>query len=443
MQKDLRFFLDQLKIADKLLFINREVDPKFELPGVAKSAERMRKAVYFRRVKGSAFSVVNNLLGSREMLAILFDTTSERVAKEWVERVKKKSIEPKLVSSGPAKEVIKKGAQIDLQELPIITHSSKDPGPYITAGIVVAKDPETGIRNISINRMQYKAKDKLGIRMLRTQHLGQIYEKYERLGKPMEIAVAIGNHPFEVLAASTTVDFGIDEFNISSALRMEPLELVKCETVDLEVPATAEIVLEGEVPIHIREPEGPFGDFQQYYSPIPVEPTPVFNLKAITHRKSPIFQAIQASHLEDMHLLGLPREANVYEAVSKVADVKAVCLIPMILSCAISIKKRFEGEPKNVAAAAFGAYSWLKYCVVVDHDVNVFDLNDVWWAMATRSNPGTGLLLIENAHGFPRDPFHIHQSKLGIDAMAPLNRWEEFEIKVIPGAELIRLEDYF
>jgi len=130
--------------------------------------------------------------------------------------------------------------------------------------------------------------------------------------------------------------------------------------------------------------------------------------------------------LTDTHLLALSREAKVYEAVSRVAEVQAVCLVPTILNCMISIKKRFEGEPKNVAAAAFGAYSWLKYCVVVDHDVNVFDVNDVWWAMATRSRPDTGLFLMEEALGFPRDPFHIHQSKLGIDATAPIDKWEEF-----------------
>jgi 4-hydroxybenzoate decarboxylase len=168
----------------------------------------------------------------------------------------------------------------------------------------------------------------------------------------------------------------------------------------------------------------------------------VFEVEAMTYRQDAIYQTIQASSLEDTHLLALSREARVYEAVSKVAEVQAVCLVPTILSCMISIKKRFEGEPKNVAAAALGAYSWLKYCVVVDHDVNVFDVNDVWWAMATRSRVDKGLLLMEEALGFPRDPFHIHQSKLGIDATAPLNQWEEFERKIVPGADSIKLEDY-
>lgn len=439
MQRDLRSCLELFKSADRLLIVEREVDPKFELPAVMKAAEGLGKAILFKKVKVSGFPVINNLFGSRDMLALLFETTREHVVNEWIGRLKN-PIEPRLVSAGPVKEVVKQGSEVNLEELPIVTHCSKDAGPYITAGIVVAKDPDTGIRNISVNRMQYKGKAKLGIRMMPPQHLGIIHDKCERKGKPLEIAVAIGNHPFDILAAATTVSYGVDEFSISSALRKEPVQLVKCETVDLEVPATAEIILEGEVLAGVREPEGPFGDFMEYY--VPVMENHVFKVNAITHRKDAIYQTIQASSLEDTHLLALSREATVYEAVSKVADVRAVCLVPSIMSCMISITKRFEGEPKNVAAAAFGAYSWLKCCVVVDHDVNVFDVNDVWWAVATRSRPETGLLLIENALGFPRDPFKIHQSKLGIDATAPLNQWEEFERKVVPGLDAIRLDDY-
>jgi len=439
MQKDMRYCLDLFKSADRLLTVKREVRPEFELPSLMKEAEKMAKAVFFTKVKNSSFPVVNNLFGSREMLALLFETKPAHVVNEWIERTAK-PVAPKTVSAGPVKEVIKKASEVNLDELPLVTHCTKDAGPYISAGIVIAKDPETGARNVSINRMQYKGKNKLGIRMMPPQHLGLIQEKAEKRGKDLEIAVAIGNHPFETLVASTTVAFGADEFSLSSALRKEPLELVKCETVDLEVPATAEIILEGIVPAGVREAEGPFGDFMQYY--VPVMENHVFEVKAMTCRKHAIYQTIQASSLEDVHLLALSREAQVYQAVSRIADVQAVCLVPTILSCMISIRKKFEGEPKNVAAAALGAYSWLKYCVVVDHDVNVFDTNDVWWAMATRSTPETGLLSMNHALGFPRDPFNIHQSKLGIDATAPLGQWQEFERKMVPGAGTIRIEDY-
>jgi 2,5-furandicarboxylate decarboxylase 1 len=438
MQKDLRSYLELLKSNELLLTIKREVDPRFEVAALMKEAEKTGKAVLFEKAK-PGLPLVNNLLGTRSMLALLFDTTPERVVPEWIRRVAT-PVAPSLVSSSPVKEVIKKGSEVNLEELPIVTHSGKDAGAFITAGVVVAKDPNTGIRNVSVNRMQYKGKNKLGVRMMPPQHLGLIHQECEKSGRPLEIAVAIGNHPFEMLSAVTTLGYGLDEFSIAGALRTEPLQIVRCETVDLEVPAFAEIILEGEVLAGVREAEGPFGDFMQYY--VPVMENHVFQVNTVTHRNKPIYQTIQAGSLEDTHLLALSREARVHEAVCKVADVQAVCLVPTILGCTISIKKRFEGEPKNVAAAAFGVYSWLKYCVVVDHDVNVFDMNDVWWAMATRSRPDQGLLLIHHALGFPRDPFNIHRSKLGIDATAPLNQWQEFERKVVPGTAPIRLEDY-
>ncbi len=439
MQQDLRSCLESFQRGGCLLTVDREVDPRFELPGVMRAAERSGRAILFNNVKGSKLRVVNNVAGSRDMLALLFETTSDNLPRAWIERVRTPT-NPDLIPWGPVKEVVRTGSEVNLSELPIVTHSGKDAGPYITAGIVVAKDPDTGGRNVSVNRIQYRGNSRLGIGLMAPQHLGIIYDKCEKRGSPLEIAVAIGNHPFEILAAATSVDYGIDEFTLSSALRREPLQLVKCETVDLEVPATAEIVLEGEVLPVTREPEGPFGDFLEHY--IPAGDRHVFHVRALTRREDAIYQTIQAGSPEDVLILALSREAQVCDAVSKIADVQSVCLTPTILSCMISIRKRFEGEAKNVIAAAFGAYSWLKYCVVVDHDVDVFDTDDIWWAMATRCCPATGLLRIDNALGFPGDPFSLHQSKLGIDATSPLNRWDEFERKIVPGSERIRLEDY-
>ncbi len=439
MQKGIRDCVERLDSAGLLLTVNREIDPNLEIPALMKAAEREGKAVLFNKTKKPGFRLINNIFGSRKMAALFFETEPEKVVLEWMDRIRR-PLEPRRVSSSPAKEVVKKGDQVNLDDLPLVTHCGKDGGPFITAGIVASRDPDTGIRNVSINRMQYKGKDRLGIRMMPPQHLGRIQQRCEEKGRALEIAVAIGNHPFDLLAAATTLAYGVDEFTIAGDLRREPPEVVQCETEDLEVPATAEIILEGEVLPGVREPEGPFGDFMQYY--VPVMDNHVFKVKAVTHRANPVYQTIQASSLEDTHLLALSREARVYEAVSKAADVQAVSLVPTILGCAVSIKKRFEGEPKNVAAAAFGAYSWLKYCVVVDHDVNVFDVNDVWWAMITRSRPDEGLLLMRNALGFPRDPFKMHQSKLGIDATAPLDRWKEFERKRVPGADGIDLKDF-
>lgn len=440
MKQSIRSYIDRLVRSNALLRIKKEVDPEFEIPAVMKRVEKLGNAVLFENVKGSKFPVINNVFGSRDMLALLFETSREKVVQEFIKR-RKESILPKIVNKESKQYIQRTGKDVNLFELPIVTHCSKDAGPYITGGVIIAKDPETGIRNVSINRMMLKDRNILGIRMMSPQHLGIIQEKSEKINRNLPIAVAIGNHPFVALSAATTLPFGKDELELASSLFEEPLELVGCDTIDLQVPAYSEIILEGEILANVREDEGPFGDFMQFY--VPVMKNHVFKVNSMKYKRDAIYQTIQASSLEDMHLLALSREAQIFEAVKNTnCRLKAVSLIPMILNCVISIEKQFEGEPKQVISAAFGVYYWLKVCVVVDHDVDVFNIEDVWWAIATRANPGKNLMQVIDIRGFPRDPFNIHQSKLGIDATAPLNQWQEFERKYVPGASEIRLEDY-
>jgi UbiD family decarboxylase len=423
-----------------LLRVKKAVDRRFELASLIAKAQKLGKAVLFENVSGSSLPVVSNVVGSRKMLALALDVDEERLLEEYVRR-SEDLIQPQLVSEGAVQEVVRVGEEASAEILPIVTHSELDAGPYVTAGIAVAKDPETGYRNASFNRMQLKGSRKFGIRMMPPQHLGVIQSKAEAKGRNLEVAVVIGNHPIEMLASSATLPYNVDHFTFASALRREPLRLVKCKTIDVEVPADAEIVLEGEVLANVREDEGPYGDFMQYY--VPVAKNHVFILKAITHRRNPMYQTILAGTVEDTTLLALSREALVYKAVRNTgSDVKAVSLTPNLFNCVVSIKKRFEGEPKNVAMAAFGAYYWLKYCIVVDDDVNPYDLNDVWWALATRSKPDTGIFIIPSARGFPRDPHNLHQTKVGIDATAPLSAKEEYKRRRIPGEEDTKLEDY-
>ena len=169
----------------------------------------------------------------------------------------------------------------------------------------------------------------------------------------------------------------------------------------------------------------------------------VFRLTAITHRHEPILQAIHAGSREDVHLLGISREAQLLSAVQATgANVYGVRLLPTILGCAIAIEQRYQGEARAVGLAALGAYRWLKYCVVVDHDVDPNDLDDVWWAVTTRSNPAQAITVIDRSGGFPRDPFGVHASKAILDATIPLGQWAEFERKHPPGEGDVRLEDF-
>jgi UbiD family decarboxylase len=290
--------------------------------------------------------------------------------------------------------------------------------------------------------MQVKDAHKAGIRMMPPQQLGVLQARAEASGAALPIAVAIGNHPLDLVAAATTLPLGEDELELAGALRGEPFLLAPAVSQPgLEVPALAELVLEGFVEPGIREPEGPFGDFMQYY--VPLMDNHVFRLTAITHRPNPILQAIHAGSVEDVNLLGISREAQMLTAVRATgAAVRAVKLLPTILGCAISIEQRYVGEAKAVGMAALGVYRWLKYCVVVDHDVDVNSVDDVWWAVNTRSNPADAISVVSRSGGFPRDPFGIHASKAFIDATIPLGEWQEFERKRPRGADRVRLEEF-
>lgn len=438
--RDLRSYLDTLDSADLLLHVEREVDPKFELSAVVKAAEKQDKAIIFHNVKGSKFPVIANVVVSRKMFSLLLDTSETNTVLEYIKRAEN-PIKPKIVPTGLVKDNILTGTKADASILPIVTHAIGDVAPFITAGMAIAKDPETGYTNMSFNRMQYKEHDKFGIRMMAPQHLGVLHGKAEEMGKNLQVAIAIGAHPFEMIAASSTLPFGVDHFELAGALAQSPVELVKCETIDVDVPANAEIILEGEVLANVREEEGPYGDVFQFY--IPQSKNHVFRLKAITHRNGALYHTIQAGTKEDIHLLALSREAHLYRALRHGGyQVKTVCNAPSLLGCVVSIRKRFEGEPKNAAMCAFGAHSWLKYCVVVDEDVNPFDMNDVWWAMVTRGRPDKGIFVVPEARGFPRDLHHIHQSKMGIDATSPLEATEERVRKYVPGEEKVELSKY-
>ena len=440
MPADLRTFLRLLEGHGRLQRLTKPVDPATEVAALMMEADRRRQAVLFESVKGSEIPCVANIVGGRELLSLGLGVEPGKAVRYFLGKLNER-IPSVTVADGPVQEVVKTGGEVDLNEFPLVTHSEKDAGPYITAGLVMAKDPDTGIRNVSFNRMMLRKRDEVGIRMMPPQHLGQLYEHANRRGEPLQVAVAIGNHPIELVAAATSIPFGHDEFAFAGALRGEPVEMVRCKTVDLEVPAHAEIVIEGEVLAGVAEPEGPYGDFMQFY--VPIMDNRVFRITAITHRRDPIYQTMHAGVLEDTTLLAISREAQLLEALDAAgADVREVSLLPTILAGAVSIRKQFEGEPKLLLAAAFGRYRWLKFCVIVDEDVDVLDIDDVWWAIATRARLDPGLVHLTNTSGFPRDPYELHTAKVGIDATIPLNSWEEHERKRAPNQRRVSLEDF-
>ncbi len=439
-ETNFRGFLEALDQRGLLVRVPREVDPASELSALMAEAERRRTAILFERVRATDARVAYNLLGSREALALALGVEADAVVRAFTERSRRRIAPVVVQERAPAQEVVRT-QDADLRTLPLITHSEHDAGAYVTAGMVIARDPQTGRRNVSFNRMMIDGSRDAGIRMMPPQQLGVIQARAEADGRDLEVAVAIGLHPLELIAGATSLPMGDDELALAGALRGEPIQMVRCQTVDLEVPADAEIVLEGVIRAGVREAEGPFGDFLHYY--VPVNDNHRFRLSAITHRRDPIMQTMYAGSQEDVQLLGLSRGALIVEAVERSgAELCAINVGPTILGCTLAIRQRYAGEAKVVAMAAFGAYRWLKYCVVVDPDVNVHDPADVWWALTTRTRLRDDVVVVPAAGGFARDEHGLYDARMIIDATIPHGDERRFLRREPPGTGRVRLEDY-
>ncbi len=444
-------FRTQLKAVEEwgeVLHIRREVSPRFELPAICKKMEA-DKAVFFEKVKGYSIPVVVGLDNNRSRIARVLGTDDFGLTPRYLEAIRN-PLPPAVVQDGPVKEV-KITRNIDLQEyLPVITHYERDGGPYITAGVVIAEDKANGIRNISYHRLQITGKDEIRL-LIQPRHLWKLYTDKEKENKPLEVAIAVGMDASIRLAGATwgsLIPLGFDELSIAGALRKKAVEIVPCETVDVMVPARAEIIIEGEILPRMRKTEGPFAEFTGTYGD--VWENPVLRVKAITHRKDPIYQDLLTFTPEHHLLLGIPYEPVVYQAVKTyVPGTIAVHVTPS--SCGkfhavICIKKEHEGDGKDAILAGLYSIRDIKLVTVVDDDVDPYNSREVEWAVATRFQADRDLVVISGAKGNELDPSCPQlalTAKMGIDATKPLERRERFEKIRIPGVENIKIQDYF
>lgn len=454
MAKDLRTFLAHLQehMPESLVVVDREVDPRFEAAAIISKLEHEGRfpAVVFRKVKGSSFPVVSNMHAYPDRLYAALGLRGADLRTVIVEfgRREANPIEPVLVRNGPVKEVCLTGEKINLFSLPAFTYHEKDAGPYITLGMCVMKDPDTRIRNAGIYRLMLKNHHRLGIQISETSHGHYIQQKYERAGKPAEIAVVIGHHPGFYLGCLSLTGLDVDEFAVAGGILAEPLEIVRCETVDLEVPANAEIVLEGTIPAHIREDEAPFGEFGGTYAKR--KKNPVVEIHAVTHRRDAYYQESFAGHADNLVPGGLTRSSFLLKAVSVAVPTVKEVNMPRCGRCRfisyISLKKMVEGDPKIAAMAAFGADPYLKYVVVVDEDVDVTKDEAVLHAIATRMRAHRDMFTVPYAKGSPLDPSAYRDEggtpmvdKVGFDATRKPGYPEEISV---PGVEDIDLSKY-
>lgn len=420
---DLRQFLNYLEDQGQLHTVAEEVDPKYEVArGLNRAAQSLGPALLFQRVQGSDIPLVGGIFATRERVLMAMGCTEQNVTQRVLDGMAQ-LVPPRLVASGPCQEVVLKGEEADLTRLPIPTFSPKDGGPYTTAGVFFCKDPETGIRNVSIIRHQLKGKRRLGTDIHDFSHTGIHLAKAEAEGRHLEVAIAIGCDPVIPVVSQWFAPYGVDELGLAGALRGDPVDVVKCKTVDVEVPASAEIVIEGRVPLGVREEEGPFGEFTGYYTP--ASPKPVVEVTAITHRRKPVYQAVLCGlPTTETHLIGqLLREAAfLRDLKAQFPGVKAVHR-PTVKTLFVSLHQRSAQEARNVLAALLGMRD-VKVAVVVDDDIDVFNMGQVLWAVATRSQPDDDVVVLRGMMSTGLDPSCGGgvTAKMGIDATRPFGQ---------------------
>lgn len=441
--KDLRDFIRTLEKKGLLKRISVEVDPVLE---IAEINDRVVKsggpALLFERPKGSKFPCVVNLFGTFERMRLALEVESlddiGKRALEFLEPeiptniIEKLKMLPKLkrlsdflpryVKSGPCKEVIIKDNP-SLNIFPILKTWPLDGGRFITLPMVFTKDPETGARNCGMYRMQVYDERTTGMHWHIHKDGARHYRKAEAMGKRLEVAVAIGSDPATIYSATAPLPEGIDEMLFAGFLRQEPVELVKCETVDLEVPANAEIVLEGYCEPGERRIEGPFGDHTGYYS-LPDE-YPVFHITCITHRADAIYPAtiVGKPPMEDCFIAKATERIFlplIRKQLPEIVDMNLPIEGVFHNLAIVSIDKRYPGHARKVMYALWGMgqLSFTKIIIVMDKDVNIHDISEVLWRIGNNVDPKRDVVILEG----PLDvlehasPIPAYGGKMGIDA---------------------------
>lgn len=447
MGKNLRTFLDGSR--GEIIFIKEEISPDLEISAFQWELEKMGKIpiLYFENplnLKGekSRFPLVTNLFSSRHRCAKAIGTCYKKVAVDYTE-LESRRFDPIIIDSPRAsvKEVIKRGSDIDLLELPILKHHGHDAGPYITAGVLICKDPETETYNLAFHRFQVKGRDKLGVFLSPASHAAYIHRKYERRDQPMPVAVAIGHHPAFGIGAQSRVPLDVDEYSVSGGLMGEPLQLVASETWGpaFLVPGDAEIVMEGTVPPHIREEEAPFGEFTRYYGSM--TQSPIIHVEAITNRQEAIYHDIFVGHADNQIPGGFAVEAAVYQAAKKAVPTVRNVYLPLSGCCRflayVQMKKELDGAAVTSLLPAMSVTPSLKLLIAVDEDVDIFHEEEVMWAIVTRSQWDKDIHIVPRMLGTSLDPSVRDglTAKAIIDATKPVSG--EFARRLdIPAAAL-------
>jgi UbiD family decarboxylase len=418
---DLRTFLDRVRRERRsdLLEIEREVSPRHETTAIMTKLERRQRSpiLFFKKVAASPFPLVSNLCGSMGRIALALDCPLNLVSERYAERSQQR-IPPLLTRDAPVQRNVLRGNEVDLRLLPqLVYHEHDTDRPYITAGIVVARHPDTQRVNLSYHRLMIAGRDKTAIYMEPTRHLDSIYQAHVKAGREMPIAVFIGGHPLWSLGALYSGPE--EEYSVIGGLLTSPLPVARCVLQnDLSVPAQAEFVLEGIVPPDERIEEGPFGEFTGYGTGI--TQTPVFHVQAMTFRDHPIFQDVISGHMEHLTLTVPALQHRILSDARRVAGgvTRVGFLAP--LTIVVALKKSNDDEPKQILQTLLEHDIYAKHVIVVDAHVDIGDLREVFTAVALNVQASRDVYIYPDLQGTPLDPScPTHEgrvSKMGIDA---------------------------
>ncbi len=412
------------------------VSTDFDVMALVLEYERRRRfpVLLFEQVRGHDLPIVCNVVASRRALAFALGVDESRLALEYARRIKE-TVKPVVVTDPPFRTRVLTGPALDLARLPIPTYFPGDAGRYLTAGMLVARDPETGVETEGYHRFQLKGRDRLGVSLHSRRRMFEYQRRAEAKGHALPCAIVLGLHPLVSMGSLAYPPPDVGKFDVVGGLFGEPLEVGPCATIDLHVPAAAEIVIEGEVLAGTREPEGPFGEFTGYFSRRSTQH--VFVAKAVAMRERPWFQSIGSGRAGDhITTLGLVREAEIWNALNRVIPNVTGVHVPLSgtssFTAYVALRQSRPGEAKHVIPIVLGVDHYLKLVVVVDDDIDVFDESDVLWAVATRMQADRDLVVIGGSLGAMLDPSADERgvtAKLGIDATRPFD--EPFADKLV------------
>ena len=422
----MRNYLAELERNGSLVRISREVDPVFELAAVTRAfQQRGDAAVLFERVQGTHLPVVTNLYGSRQRLASLIGAGEQGFCRRWSELIGQLASPP-----DSATTTIERPANLvtgQLSELPLITYHSKDAGPYFTSPIYLAKDPQTGVPNLSFHRSMYVSDQELRVRLGDTHNLAAYYRDAEARDESLEAAMLIGVAPEIFMAACASIPAAASELDLAATLAGEAIASYGAATVDLPIPASTQVVVEGRFLPRVRRPEGPFGEFLGYY--VPEAENPVFEVTAVYWQPDAVFHSILCGSTEDRLPLQAINAAKTFQHLdARLPGILDVSCAPGFMNTTIRIRQAYEGHARQVLLAAFSAdMDYNKLCIVVDEDDDPNDVEEIVRAIVSRGRLDRRVMVIDDVPGFYRDPHRDHWGRVGIDATRPFGRAAEFE----------------